>query len=92
MSTAIYATYVDGVFKPDEPVNLPPQTRVRLMIVDPMAAELSPEEREAAWGELEQLWEEAPIDSGGPIPTREELYDRPSLRRLMYPEQQKEDR
>jgi predicted DNA-binding antitoxin AbrB/MazE fold protein len=36
MSQIITAVVDNGMLKPDEPLDLPPQTRVRLLIVDPM--------------------------------------------------------
>jgi predicted DNA-binding antitoxin AbrB/MazE fold protein len=88
MSTVVFATFVDGVFKPDppeQPLHLPPGTRVRLVVE-------TFEELQKELDEFDQLCDAISVDSGGPILTREELYDRPSLWRLMYPEQQKEDR
>jgi predicted DNA-binding antitoxin AbrB/MazE fold protein len=76
MSKVITATFVDGVFKPDEPLNIPPQTRVRLLIVDPVGLDWSPEEAQRAWEELEQLWQEVSIDSGGVRLTRDQLHER----------------
>jgi predicted DNA-binding antitoxin AbrB/MazE fold protein len=73
MSHTIHATFEDGVFKPDTPLQLPSNTRVRLLI-EPLI-DGNPE-LVAAWRDLEQLWEEIEIDSGSPPPTREELHDR----------------
>jgi predicted DNA-binding antitoxin AbrB/MazE fold protein len=73
MSHTINATFEDGVFKPDAPLPLPSNTRVRLVIEPLTAAE---PESAAAWRDLEQLWDEVEIDSGSLPPTREELYDR----------------
>jgi predicted DNA-binding antitoxin AbrB/MazE fold protein len=76
MSKVINATFIDGVFKPDEPLNIPPQTRVRLLIVDPGIEEYSAKEVQEAWDELEQLCQEAPIHSDGVRPTRDQLHER----------------
>ena len=73
MSHTIHATFEDGVFKPDTPLQLPSNTRVRL-VVEPLTGE-EPEST-TAWREVEQLWDEVEIDSGGPPPTREDLHDR----------------
>jgi predicted DNA-binding antitoxin AbrB/MazE fold protein len=76
MSKVINATFIDGVFKPDEPLKLPPQTRVKLMIVDPIVEERSPEEVQKAWEEFDQVCEEISIDSSEPIMTRDQLHER----------------
>lgn len=95
MSQVVTATFEDGVFKPDRPLDLSPNARVRLIVEDlpslrPTVADIerinreelervrdmTVEEREAAWKELERLWEECPIDSGEPRPTRDQLHDR----------------
>jgi predicted DNA-binding antitoxin AbrB/MazE fold protein len=73
MSHTIHATFEDGVFKPDIPLELPSNTRVRL-VIEPLA--VWEQESIAAWHDLEQLWDEMEIDSGSPPPTREELLDR----------------
>jgi predicted DNA-binding antitoxin AbrB/MazE fold protein len=73
MSHTIHATFEDGVFKPDTPLQLPSNTRVRL-VIEPLTA--TEPESVAAWRDLEQLWDEVEIDSGSPPPTREELHDR----------------
>ena len=33
--TTLYATFDGEVFRPDEPISLPPNTRVRLLLVSP---------------------------------------------------------
>jgi predicted DNA-binding antitoxin AbrB/MazE fold protein len=73
MSHTIHATFEDGVFKTDTPLHLPSNTRVRL-VVEPLTGE--DPEWITAWRDVEQLWDEVEIDSGGPPPTREELHDR----------------
>jgi predicted DNA-binding antitoxin AbrB/MazE fold protein len=81
MSQTITATFVDGVLKPDEPLDLPAGARVRL-IVEPVVTP-SPEEADKVWAELENLGDEfdrisdeISVDSGGKLPTRDELHDR----------------
>jgi len=97
MSQVITATFEDGVFKPDQPPDLPAQARVQLVVVpegetpEETARQTARREtewlwndskrpeaaaRDAVWEEFERISDEFPIDSGGPIPTREELYDR----------------
>jgi len=72
MAQVVTATFEDGMFKPDRPLDLPAQAKVRLVVevMEEAAA------RDAAWEEFEKVMDEMTIDSGGPIPTREELYDR----------------
>jgi predicted DNA-binding antitoxin AbrB/MazE fold protein len=73
MSQVITATYTDGIFKPDVPVNLSPGVRVRL-VLEPL--EPAPELVEDAWEDLEQLCVEFPVDSGGLRLTRDQLHER----------------
>ena len=74
MAQVFTATFEDGVFKPDQPPDLPAQAKVRL-IVEPMA-DATEVDRDAAWQELERLWEEVEVDSGGERLTRDELHER----------------
>ena len=71
----ITATFEDGVLTPHEPLQLLPQSRVRLSI-QPLAEVEGETSQSAAWNTLEQLWRETAIDSGGQRLTREELHDR----------------
>jgi predicted DNA-binding antitoxin AbrB/MazE fold protein len=64
MSQIIHARFEDGVFKPEDPLDLPPNARVRLVV--PMS-DLGLESF-AAWREIERLWGDVDIDSGGPPP------------------------
>ena len=73
MSQSILARFEDGVFKPDTPLHLPPNTRVRL-VFEPMT-EATPRPDDP-WCEIEQLWKDVDVDSGGPPPSRDELHDR----------------
>jgi len=77
MSQIITATVENGVLKPDAPLSLPPMTRVRLIIepLTPSEAEAEPE-KASTWSELDRIWEDVDIDSGGPPPSRDQLYDR----------------
>ena len=74
MTMQITATIVDGVFKPDLPVPLPEQTRVKLTIeaIDAW----TPETGRAAWEAFKVFVKENPVHLGGKRCTREELYDR----------------
>ena len=75
MSQIIHATFEDGVLKPDVPLTLPSMTRVRL-IVEPLTAAGHESEKDAVLSELERIWDEIDVDSGGPPPSRDELHDR----------------
>jgi predicted DNA-binding antitoxin AbrB/MazE fold protein len=75
MSQIIHATFEDGVLKPDVRLPFPSMTRVRV-IVEPLTAEGSEPEKDAVMSELERIWEEIDVDSGGPPPSRDELHDR----------------
>jgi predicted DNA-binding antitoxin AbrB/MazE fold protein len=77
MSQIILATFEDGVLKPDSPLELAPSTRVRL-VLEPLSESASEPEEAAvgAWSELERLWDELDIDSGGSPPSRDQLHDR----------------
>lgn len=73
MSQIIHARFEDGVLKPEDPLDLPPNARVRLVVVPISDPEL---ESVAAWREIERLWGDVDIDSGGPPPSRDALHDR----------------
>jgi hypothetical protein len=71
--TQISATWTGGMFKPDEAVPLPDQTRVRLT-VEPID-EWSPERAKAALEALKRLVQKEPIASGGVRFTRDQLHE-----------------
>lgn len=71
MNQIIYATFQDGAFKPELPLQFPNGTRVRV-VVEPA----TPEEKQQAWEELERLCEEMPINSAGERLTRDQLHER----------------
>lgn len=77
MIQIVVATVENRVIKPDTPVALPSMTRVRLSF-EPLT--LSDEEaapgQGAAWAEVDRIWEDLDINSGGPPPKRDEFYDR----------------
>jgi hypothetical protein len=77
MSQIVNATFEEGVFRPDVALPFPPMTRVRL-IVELLPDRKSPSDtaEDAAETELNRLWDEIEVDSGGPPPHRDELYDR----------------
>jgi hypothetical protein len=77
MSQIIIATVEDGLLRPDIPLALPSRTRVRLIIEPlPSAAFGTEPDRGEEWREVDRIWDEMDIDSGGPPPTREQLYER----------------
>ncbi len=73
MGQVITATFENGMLKPDEQLDLPPKTRVRLIV---MPLDSSAEAIQDAWDELDQLCAEFPIDSGGQLLTRDQLHER----------------
>ncbi|MBY0527472.1 MAG: DUF104 domain-containing protein [Gemmataceae bacterium] len=75
MGEAMSATYVDGVFKPDKPLNLPAGTRVRLVMFD-VAPALSPEERQRALEDFNRVCDTLSIDLRGERLTRDQLNER----------------
>jgi predicted DNA-binding antitoxin AbrB/MazE fold protein len=77
MTTQVEATLINGVLKPDQPLSLPDQTRVRLTIesIDPIA-EWSPEKAQAAWEAIQARLKERPIHGGGVHYSRDELHER----------------
>lgn len=74
MSTQVTATFVNGMLKPDQPLLLADQARVRLTI-EPIE-EWSQEGATAAWESLQARLRERPIHGGGRRFTRDELRER----------------
>jgi predicted DNA-binding antitoxin AbrB/MazE fold protein len=86
MAQIITATYEGGLLRREEPLDLPPSTKVRL-IIEPLAdsgeiwrqevyRKWNSPERLASGEEFEEVLDELTIDSGEPRPTRDQLYDR----------------
>jgi len=75
MSTEVIATFENGVFKPETPVECVDHSRVRLT-VEPIKAELTHEDRQAAWERSKQNIQQFPVHSQGERFTRDELHDR----------------
>ncbi len=73
MSQIIHARFEDGVLKPESPLNLPPNARVRLVVMSTSDLDL---ESLAGWRELERHWSDVEIDSGSSPPSRDQLHDR----------------
>jgi hypothetical protein len=73
MGQVITATFEDGRFTPDVPLDLAPRARVRLTIEPHVEL---PTTADPVWNELERLWDEVDVDSGAAPPTRDRLHDR----------------
>jgi predicted DNA-binding antitoxin AbrB/MazE fold protein len=73
MNQVITATFEDGYLRPDNPLNLSPHQRVRL-IIEPL--EDASHASDEAWEELDRVCEENSIDSGGAILTRDQRHER----------------
>lgn len=82
MSQIVDATFEDGVFKPDSPLDLPPHSRVPLVVeVDGDARNEADRygnspERKAAWERLKAFMAASTYDSGGFKMTLDELHER----------------
>jgi ribosomal protein S10 len=72
MIARIGGTVVDGMVKLDEPVSLPPNTRVTITI-EPVSES---EQRQAAWERFQRRIRERPLHLGSRDWTREDLYER----------------
>jgi len=72
MTTQVTATYIDGVLKPDESVDLYDHARVSLTIT-PLEDRPQPA---AAWESLKQRIRQRPVHGGGHRFTRDELHER----------------
>jgi predicted DNA-binding antitoxin AbrB/MazE fold protein len=73
MHRIITAIFENGVLKPREPLDLLPGTQVQLMVV---ATGQMAESLDQDWEEFEHLCDEMSFDSGGRMPTRDELHER----------------
>lgn len=73
MPSVITAVYENGLLRPEQKLDLPPHTRVRLTVeaVDARAGA-----DDEAWSELERMWADRPVDSGGDRLTRDQLHER----------------
>jgi predicted DNA-binding antitoxin AbrB/MazE fold protein len=74
MMTQVEATFTNGVLKPDQPLALPEQSRVRLTI-EPIE-DWSQKAALAAWEAIKARLRERPIHGGGVRYTRDELHER----------------
>ena len=73
MSHVITATFVDGVLKPEQELDLASGTKVRLILE--LWDDVSARQQDAC-DELDRLCDECPVDSGGPHLTRDQLHER----------------
>jgi hypothetical protein len=69
------ATFADGVLKPDDPLHLSPNTRVRLL-VETLDEDSEESRRQQAWQALEQIWRQSTLDSQGDRLSRDQLHER----------------
>jgi predicted DNA-binding antitoxin AbrB/MazE fold protein len=74
MTTRVEATLTNGILKPDQPLPLADQTRVRLT-VEPIE-EWSPARALAAWEAIQARLGERPIHGTGVRYSRDELHER----------------
>ena len=77
MIARIGGTVVDGMLELDEPVSLPPNTRVTIT-VEPVS---EPDQRQAAWERFQRRVRDYPLHLGGRGWTREDLHERDGRRR-----------
>jgi predicted DNA-binding antitoxin AbrB/MazE fold protein len=75
MVQTVAATFDNGVFIPDEKLNLAEHTRVRLL-VEPLEGGSEAARRDSAWAALEDAWQQTTLDSKGDRLTREQLHER----------------
>lgn len=73
MTQIVTATFEDGVFKPDDKLDLAQGARVQLAVT---LSTHSVTERQRAFAELERFRMQHPIDSGGERLTRDQLHER----------------
>ena len=74
MTTQVEATFINGVLRPDKPLPLADQARVRLTI-EPVE-EWSRDQALAALESINVRLKERPIHGGGVRYTRDELHER----------------
>jgi hypothetical protein len=72
MTTQVEATFINGMLKPDVPLPLAEQARVRLTV----ETLETPSASTTAWEEFRTWIRENPLYLGGKRYTRDELYDR----------------
>jgi predicted DNA-binding antitoxin AbrB/MazE fold protein len=78
MTTTLIATYSNGVFKPETPLDLPENAKVELTLKEPPAKERSKPKpgTPEAWEAYMRRCRESPLHSGVGWQGRDELYDR----------------
>ena len=75
MTTQVTATLIGGMFRPDETIALPDQTRVRLT-VEPIQETPPKTTGQEAWQAILERLKERPLHFGGQRFTRDELHER----------------
>jgi len=73
MTQIVNATFDGGSFRPDDRINLTPQSRVRLTVEPLTEAEIT---KLDALQAFDKLCDDLPIDSHGSRLTRDELHER----------------
>lgn len=69
----IPATYSNGALRPDEPLHLPENSRVRVSI---RRVEATPEQEAKARERLSEILRKGAVRLGGWRPTRDEMHER----------------
>ena len=72
MTMRTSATFVDGVLKPDDDLELPDQARVSV-VIEPLT---EARDAVAAWNALKERIRERPIHGGGRRYSRDDLHER----------------
>jgi predicted DNA-binding antitoxin AbrB/MazE fold protein len=72
MNQLISAVYENGVLLPDQPLDLPNGTRMRILL-EPLE---SSDDLDRAWEEWDQLCDEVRLDASATRLTREQLHER----------------
>lgn len=75
-SSDIHAVYENGVFRPEEPVNLPDRSRVRISIHDSEARRDGDASMAPLKETLNRLRASGVIRTGGWKPSRDDLHER----------------
>ncbi len=76
MATQLTATFANGAFHPDTPIELPNHSRVKLTIEPTAEGSGEMEDRLALWAEMREYARQHRMGSGGRRFRRDELYDR----------------
>ena len=77
VTTTTTVVYANGVFRPEQPVNIPEHSRLRISIHEPAPSTNGAYKGRPLGEILNQLRAQGLVRSGGWRPTREELHERP---------------